>query len=135
MKLSRQSRFAVAIVAMFSILFMQLAVAGYACPDPALPDIKASVMVQNYSEHDGMAGCEGMDAEQPGLCHAHGQIGDQSLDKPGVPVLQPLFSASIAPVFRDLNSTRSAVSVPSDRVFLVRTTAPPLSIRNCCFRI
>ena len=34
------------------------------------------------------AGCAGTDTQQPSLCHAHGAVGHQSLDKPDLPQVQ-----------------------------------------------
>ena len=125
MKLSRPSRFAAALVALFSILFMQLAVAGYVCPDSA----------SAYSGHQGMSNCEGMDAKQPGLCHAHAHPGDQSLDKSGLPPVQPFVAAALTLVFRNIQAVHHSTAIQLDPPLLTRTTVPPLSIRNCCFRI
>jgi hypothetical protein len=135
MKLSRPSRFAAALIALFSMLFMQLAVAGYVCPDLAMVDISESGGMSTYVDDQSMPGCEGMDAEQPNLCHAHAQAGKQSLDKPGLPLVQPFIAAALTLVFQDIQVVHNPGAVQPDSFLLTRTTAPPLSIRNCCFRI
>ncbi|MBR7784777.1 hypothetical protein KDM89_21835, partial [Undibacterium sp. LFS511W] len=73
MKLSHPSRVVAAFVALFSMLFMQLAVASYACPGLAMrggDDMSAMPAVVAMPT---MTDCEGMDQVQPVLCHAHAQ--------------------------------------------------------------
>jgi len=74
-----------------------------------------------------------MDDQQPNLCQAHCQAGQQSADKyqPPAPIAlgaSPAdFSLQVAiPVFSE---------APLQAPHLQRTTAPPVSIRNCCFRL
>lgn len=83
----------------------------------------------------GMSGCEGADTVQPGLCQAHGQVGNQSLDKPEFPHVQPFAVATLTMVFRNVDVSYSPDAAQPDSLLLTRSTAPPLSIRNCCFRI
>lgn len=135
MKLSRSSRFAAAAVALFCILFMQLAVAAYACPvlgaDHAIPAMTASVDMPA----DDMTACHDMDPVQPSLCHAYGQAGNQSLDKPSVPPLQPFVAVGFGLVVSPLEvSCPPAFTLPN-ATYLTHASAPPLAIRNCCFRI
>lgn len=133
-KLSRPHRLFTALIVLFSMLFMQLAVASYVCPGhmtgseiPALSsDIRSAAM----------ADCAGMDEEQPALCHAHAEdpYAKQSLDKPQVPDVQPF-------VFAGLTLTLQAIDIAAlqqhqpQLSYLVRSSAPPIAIRNCCFRI
>lgn len=133
MKLRHSSRLLVAAIALFSILFMQLAVASYACPSrgagqggPAM----AAAMADG-----GMVACDDMDPVQPSLCHAYGQSGDQSLDKPAVPPLQPFLAVGFG-VLVTPAAIRDPVSLglPATAI-LAHASAPPVAIRNCCFRI
>lgn len=139
MQLSRRSRFATALYALISVLFMQLAVAAYACPSLQpmdMADIASAATVVSASEHDTMAGCEGVvDIEQPSLCHAHSQVGYQSLDKPAMPDVQPSLAVVLVPVIGDVHAAYRPLSPPADAVALAPDSSPPLSIRNCCFRI
>lgn len=143
---SRQSRFVAALIAMFSMFFMQLAIAGYVCPDLASPiapsggEHAASVSVAAFDHSmavdHSMASCHGMDIEQPNLCSAHAQVGDQSLDKHQLPQVQPFVAGFIANTIlpappRDLFSATDSTSIE----LLERITAPPSSIQHCCFRI
>lgn len=135
MKLSRPSRFVAALVALFGVLFMQFAVASYACPGHQTGQADEPVAISAGAGIQYMEDCEGMDLEQPGLCHAHDQAGTQSLDKPDLPQARPFFSTGSALTLLPPD----AVYLPSAGQFaevqLTRSIAPPLSIQNCCFRI
>ena len=126
MKMTRKSRFSAALFALFSVLFMQFAVASYACP----------MMVSGTTESvmTAMPGCNGLDVEKPNLCLSHCQSSEQSLDKPEVPVFPaaapvPVLSSSI-----DLLSLGQP-ALERSQPTLARANSPPLAIRNCCFRI
>lgn len=135
MRMSRSPQVLAALVALVSILFMQFAVAAYACPALANGD-SGDLQIIVLSENAGtMSDCEGLDLEKPNLCQADGQKREISLDKPalqGVPAFAPASLVSTV--------TPAEVAVPA-KLSLVfggiraRTSAPPLAIRNCCFRI
>jgi hypothetical protein len=131
MKPSRTTRLAAVLIAVFSLLFAQLAMASYVCPGLSMPDRAATA---DIGMHD-MAGCTGMDDQQPSLCHADDHGRQQSLDKPELPQVPPF--AAVGPavpvLFVDLGAPVAVA--PSEMAFLARVTAPPLSIRHCCFRI
>lgn len=138
MKLSRPSRFVAALIALFGMLFMHYALATYACPGMPMGQGGASMAMQADTVNQnmqGMSGCEGIDTTLPSLCHAHGQAGNQSLDKPELPHVQPFTAATLTLVFRNVGISYSPDATQPDSSLLTRTTAPPLSIRNCCFRI
>ncbi|WP_370584201.1 hypothetical protein [Polaromonas sp. CG_9.11] len=123
------------LFALLSLLFMQFAVAAYSCPGGFATTIKPaemSLMVQaNMPCAESMAFT--MDDEQPGLCHAHCQDGQQSTDKYQVPGL-----ASLADMATDFPLPRIApapLGVSLQAPLIRRNTAPPLAVRNCCFRI
>lgn len=74
----RRHRIFTAPFALISLLFMQLAVAGYACPvEGKVSEVAAMA--------DAGLPCAGdmttVDADQPGLCHAHCQSAQQAADK------------------------------------------------------
>lgn len=132
MRPNRRHRVHLALVALLSLLFMQLSVAAYACTGlaAALGGDDAPVMAAG----DAMPDCEGMDAEQRALCHAHchGQSASADVSVPPALALPSIdligtavFLASRQPVVED-DPTAPAV--------LSRATAPPIPIRNCCFR-
>lgn len=132
MKLSRSSRVVAAFIALFSILFMQLAVASYACPSLSAGHGAQAVAAMPTGD---MAGCHDMDPVQPSLCHAYGQSGNQSLDKPAVPPLQPFLAVGFGLPVTPLEAAHPPAFAFSRTTFLTHATAPPVAIRHCCFRI
>jgi hypothetical protein len=135
MKLSRPSRFVVALIALFSILYMQFAVASYACPGLTMDHAGEAVAMVADAADESMDGCMGMDKEQPSLCHAYDQAGNQSLDKPGVPPVQAFIPVALVLTLLTTDVAILRIREQTEPFSLTRTTAPPLSIRNCCFRI
>ncbi|WP_426162300.1 hypothetical protein [Pseudoduganella sp. R-34] len=123
MKFRRTSRIVAAVVALFSMLFMQLAVASYACPTAGNPVATG-------------AQCAGMDPAQPSLCKAKASnlAAKQSLDKPDLPPVLPFIAADLAgTVVADawaLESSEGAAAPPD----MTRSLSPPHSIEHCCFR-
>ena len=140
MKTSRPSRLITAVILLCSMLFMQLAVAAYACPvllgtaSQAMP-VEAMSLDQGNNGQDAMNGCPGKDMVQPSLCHAHDHSGNQSLDKPLLPDVLPFIPAALVVTLVALDPANRLAYLSPDSTLLMRTTAPPLSIRNCCFRI
>lgn len=120
------------LFALVSLLFMQLAVASYACPQDASKVTQVKIMAEaNMPCAESMV--MALDENQPSLCHAHCQAGQQSADKHELPSPVAItawpadFSLEVSlPVF-----SRAPLQAPH----LHRTTAPPLAIRNCCFRL
>jgi hypothetical protein len=133
MRQTRPHRVLTALIALFGMLFMQLAVAAYSCPGLQGGGMDASAMLAD--DAPSMPDCEPSGASQPALCHAHCQGDTPSLDKPQVQTFTPavvLFwpvPAAIEPVL-----ARPQVH-PEASSLLQRTTAPPIAIRHCCFRI
>lgn len=86
---------------------------------------------------DNMANCDGMDPAQSTLCHTylHGEPTKQSLDKTPVPDVPPFVPVALV---LDLQIF-DVVALPALQTYppiaLTRTSAPPIAIRNCCFRI
>lgn len=139
MKLARSPRLVAALIALISLLFMQLAVASYACPGMATA-LRGHAMAAGSDSgmHDmhHMPGCAGgIDKQQPGLCHAHGHASQQSLDKPEPPPVQPFVAVALTQVLSPIDATYHPSRPAQDALFLTRATAPPLAIRHCCFRI
>lgn len=137
MKLSRPSRLVAVFIALFSMLFMQLALASYACPGMVMESSQDKAQVSPFTDNTSMPGCEGMDQEQPGLCHAHaqGEWSKQSLDKPSMPDVQVFTPAGMVLVVEVADFTMAMPQTAPASRLLSHTTAPPIAIRNCCFRI
>ena len=131
----RRHRLVTVFFALVSLLFMQLAVAGYVCPNEGMSGAAES---NTAMAHAGMPCAESMDTAvvmdnaQPGLCQAHCQTGQQASSTyvlPAVPMM-PV----IAPDFSQLDANPVSTGAALQAPLLQRTTAPPLSVRNCCFR-
>lgn len=131
MKLLRPSRFLAALVTLFSLLFTQLAVASYACPNVK----PSSVSVSADSSQGAMPGCTGMDAQQPGLCKAYCTEDHQTLDTPTAPQVAPFVASSLACVLQDAGLAEPILGSNGASVRSQHATSPPIAIRNCCFRI
>lgn len=126
----RRSRFVAAIVALISMLFMQLAVAAYACPAQEI-----SQAIETVQAMADMPDCSEMDAEQPNLCQAHEQAGNQSLDKPSLPDITALSTGILAVALYVIEHEGDTAFKPISPPNLAKSTSPPVAIRNCCFRI
>lgn len=129
MKLLRTQRVFAALVTVLSLLFTQLAVAAYACPEFAAEAMAIQVM------QDAMPDCDDMVMSEPGLCQAHCSSDHQSLDAPATPHVAPFVATGLVTVLPVGDSFHRALATRVSPTMLSRTTAPPLAIRHCCFRI
>src|SRR5438067_9692021 len=136
MRPSRKHRVLTALIALFGMLFMQFAVASYACPGiQAGGSSGPAASMDAPGDGAAMPDCGQPDSGKPALCHAHCEDGKSSLDKHQVRTLAPAAILSVAMVV----SAEPVMPDPGARVehasLLQRTTAPPIAIRHCCFRI
>ena len=138
MKTTRPTRLLTIFVAILSMLFMQHAAAAYLCPGAPLAGSNPAVSMHAVmTAMPDMPGCTGMDMDQSTLCHvySHGDAARQTLDKvhgadlpPFVAIIVPLLWMLVdAPILQEIR--------PPPDVTLARSTAPPITIRHCCFRI
>lgn len=129
---NHRSRLLTVLLALCSLFFMQLAVAGYVCPGGQLKAQETAAMAEA-----GMPCAESMtmnmDDEQPNLCQAHCQAGSQSAHKYQLPSVVAVDALPTAPALQV--TMLPFVEAPLQAPHLRRTTAPPLAIRNCCFRL
>ncbi len=123
MKFRRSSRIVAAVVALFSMLFMQLAVASYSCPSAGKPVATG-------------AQCAGMDAAQPSLCKAKAVnlAAKQSLDKPDLPPVLPFVAADLAGTVLASAWTPGPADPAAAPPGLAHSLSPPHSIEHCCLR-
>ena len=113
------------LLGIVAVVFAQLAVSAYACPMQFIGDDDAVVAFEPRSS--------GRDAESPALCKKHCENGQQIVnDAP-----QPLVAVTFAPALNVTPATNRAVHLSATAVSpsLLRVTAPPLAVRNCCYRI
>lgn len=134
MTLSRPRRLIAALIALIGMLFMQLAVAGYVCSDLSMQQVSEQTIASAQIDHQGMVDCGAVDMEQPALCHAHADVGNQSLDTPQSPPVPQFVAAALTLVVREIEPLHVLAATQSLPV-LTRSTEPALAIQHCCFRI
>ena len=126
MKFTRPSRVFAALLALVGVLYMQLALAAYVCPEV----VKAPAPVMKQ-----MASCADMalDPEQPTLCAGQDYTSANSLDKPAAPTVVPFIAAAqvgtvvlAAPPFIEGASVARHSPLPAP---------PPVSLLHCCLRL
>lgn len=128
----RRSRCITVLVALVSLLFMQLAVAGYACPGVQQKVAEVAAMAEAKMPcAESMA--VNMDDAQPNLCQAHCQAGHQTADKYELPTPLDIGAVPVSFLLPDIAPVFGGA--PIQPPHLKRTTAPPIAIRHCCFRI
>jgi len=76
----RVHRLATTFLVVLSLLFSQLAMASYVCPQQA--DFKAMATMMAAGQP-----CEGMDDQQPALCHEHSADPAKAFEAVKLPVL------------------------------------------------
>ena len=130
MKLSSTSRFVAACLTLFSLLFMQLAVAAYACP--AMPQ-NAIASLSGVSANPL---CHQVDQDQPTLCrvHASDTANKSSLDKPDVPDVPAFIPVQMAQTIAIQHIAMATRNWPV-RSRTLPSHAPPATILHCCFQI
>jgi hypothetical protein len=116
-----------AFVVMLSLLFSQLAMAGYACPGMAAPESMAERMARG-------APCEGSDEAQPVLCHQHAVNASQSFEpaKPVTPSLPMVVQVQPAP---SLLPVTEAAGLPVAHVPEQRPPPDPLFLATRRLRV
>jgi hypothetical protein len=130
MKKLSLNRLVSAVVALLSLLFMQTAVAAYACPNlmqaPSVPMLD--------SAGQPMADCAETDQQSPTLCDAHAHKQTPSIEKPDAPAVMPFVATGFALVLIWPEQT-TAPPRPSWGFLHASGTSPPIAIRHCCFRL
>ena len=126
--MTRVGRRNVAWVCLSALLYLQLAVAVYACPTQTDVGTPISANLASAAQP-----CQGMDQEQPKLCDQHCVQASQSVDTQqhsavNVPVL-PLIAIIDQPDFH--LPTRPSV----DQGLLVKVVDPPPLVRFGVLRI
>lgn len=133
MSRTRRTRLITALFALVSLLFMQWAVASYACPGTASRLGEITAMTEAGMPCAASMSLD-MDDAQASLCHAHCQTDRQNTHNPECAA--PLAVAALAPSFLvAVSEPASSGGAPRQSPHLKRTTAPPLAISNCCFRL
>jgi len=103
----RRHRLTTTLLVVLSLLFSQLALAGYVCPQQAAPAAMAAMM------EAGMR-CDGMDPQQPALCHQHAADAGKSFEAVKLPAASPpaLILVLELPLTVDAGTLHAAGPVP-----------------------
>ena len=129
----RRTRCMTALLALVSLLFMQLALARYVCPGEL-----AQLTSVAATQQSGVPCSEPMstvaDNDQPNLCKAHCEDANMSAETVKVPTMDAP-DGLVAYFLADSARPILPSGLPLQKALLQRSTAPPLSIRHCCFRI
>lgn len=131
MRQSLRSRFTTALVVLFSLLFSQLALAAYDCPNLS---VKPEPAMQMPLDAAGVAlPCPDIDKQSPNLCQAHGQSKAQALDLGAQPLVAPFIPMALVAELAALERPLP-VHLDAPASFLqAGSCAPPISIRHCRF--
>lgn len=136
MRLTRRNRTLTALLALISLLFMQLAVAAHACQvaQPVVTYVSTQVAAAD------MPGCAMMDSGKAGgqaasVCHEHCAPAGQSLDRTPAPDVTPFFPLLLPQsVARMVDGALPSLPDHPDASPAERGS-PSLAVRHCCFRI
>ena len=111
------------IAVVLSLLFSQLALANYICPNRADTAAMAGAMVAGEP-------CTGMDEVQPVLCHQYGTNAAQSFEmaKVATPTLPAVVQVLVIPA---LQGIADAVALPFGATPEARPPFPPVPPHSC----
>jgi hypothetical protein len=116
----------IALVALFGLLFQQLAMAAYSCP----LDRDATAAAAAVSNPP----CHQSNTTDKARCHEHCHPLTSSSDHSSPPTVPP---AILPPTTWDRTASWQADCAwkDVDREVIARATAPPLNIQHCTFQI
>ncbi|CAM3639809.1 hypothetical protein [Roseateles saccharophilus] len=122
----RLHRLGTTLFVLLSLLFSQLALASYVCPQQADPAAMAAMA--------GMP-CDDMDAQQPALCHQHAADPGKTFETAKLPTvsLPALIQMLALPLVRDDGAAAPAV-VPAAQAEL-RPPPDPLFLSTLRLRV
>ena len=123
----RIHRLATAFLVALSLLFSQLVLAGYACPQADSVDAMEARMEAGVP-------CEGMDRQQPALCHQHATAPDAAFEAAKLPVasLPAIVQVLELPVVLEVEA---ALAVPRPAALEVRPPPDPLFLSTLRLRV
>ena len=130
MRYPRRIRLLSAVVALLSLLFMQVALAAYACP--TLIPAQSTPMLDRPGQP--MVDCPEADKQSPTLCYADTHKQTVSLEKPTSPSVMPFVATGFA-LSVLWPEDRGAMPTPPLVFLHASGTSPPIAIRHCCFRL
>jgi hypothetical protein len=136
MKHRRTVRSIVSLLAATVILFAQAVVAAHACAAAFAGSAPAAHGAMDHAMshgmHDGHEGCcDDPRVVQDDLCFQHCLSEQQSVDDHPIAFAAPFAGTARYAAHHDLSRLDLR---DHSRALLAHVTAPPLSVRNCCFR-
>lgn len=120
-------RLCTAFIVVLSLLFSQLALAAYVCPVEADAQAMAALMASGEP-------CEGMDAQQPVLCHQHAADPGKSFEAFKLPALALPMVISVLERPFELDADR-ARAVPRAATPEARPPPDPLFLSTLRLRV
>ena len=136
MRLTRRSRTLTALLALISLLFMQLAVAAHACQvtQPVATYAAAQAVAADMPDCGMMVKAKSGNTAA-GLCHEHCAPASQSLDRAPVPDVAPFLPILLPQCAVQIVGSASPLPPTSPDASPAERGAPSLAVRHCCFRI
>lgn len=110
-----------------SLLFSQLALASYVCPVQATPASMAEMMAAGVP-------CDGLDQQQPVLCHQHSADPGKTFEAAKLPVLSLPAIVQVLVVVSDLTASQADALPPTARSEL-RPPPDPLFLSTLRLRV
>jgi hypothetical protein len=116
----------IAWVALFGLLFQQLAMAAYVCP------IETRGVLATASAD--LPPCHQQDNADRARCHEHGHPLAQSSDHAPAPTVPPALVPA-ATWSRETAATPDPIADAERSEVLARAAAPPVTVRDCTFQL
>lgn len=120
-------RLTTAFFVVLSLLFSQLALASYVCPQQADPAAMARMMAAGVP-------CEGMDQDQPGLCAEHSSNAAQSFEVVKVPTVSLPMVVQVLELPLVLDAVEAA-TVPAAATVEAQPPPDPLFLSTLRLRV
>ena len=123
----RLHRLTTAFFVVLSLLFSQLALASYVCPQEADAEVMAAMMEAGQP-------CDGMDAQQPALCHEHSASPAKTFESVKLPAVALVAVIQVLELPFVLNALE-AHAVPATASSEVHPPPDPLFLTTLRFRV
>lgn len=110
-----------------ALLWSQLALAAYACPQQSNAEVMAAMMAASQP-------CDGMDPEQPALCHAHTADPGKTFEALKLPTVSLPAVVQVLALARELDA-RQACAVPGTATPEAQPPPDPLFLSTLRLRV
>lgn len=123
----RSHRLTTTLLVVFSLLFAQLALARYVCPQQV--DVAAMAAMMEAGQP-----CHGMDPDQPVLCHQHAADPDQAFEAVKLPAAAQPAAVPVLEV-RPVLEAAAALAAPATASAQARPPPAPLFLSTLRLRV